>query len=124
MKPKTQKSIDNKVALSPKLSSSGISIQKNAVAVILSGTDVESQYKESELCCVCHKFSPPNMRGRPYLKIVNLALCDKSEHLLHLSFCTTQFVLRINDICPAYTVTSTNFTPKCTYVIFSKVILQ
>ena len=62
MTPQTQKSVVNKGILSPKLFTSGISIQKNAVDVILSDSDDESQYIESELCCVRHTFSPPNLR--------------------------------------------------------------
>ena len=105
LKSKSQKStVNNKVALSPKPSTSGISLQRNVVEVIPSDTesDDESQYEESELCCVCHKFSPPNLKERPYLKIVNWASCEKCGHWVHLSFCTKQVVVRRKDIflCP------------------------
>ena len=68
VKSKSQKStVNNKVVLSSKPSTSGISLQRNVVEVIPSDTesDDESQYEESEFCCVCHKFSPPNLKERP-----------------------------------------------------------
>ena len=105
VKSKSQNStVNNKVALSPKPSTSRISLHRNVVEVIPSDTESynESQYEESELCCVCHKFSPPNLKERPYLKIVNWASCEKCGHWAHLSFCTKQVVVRRNDIflCP------------------------
>ena len=80
LKSKSQKStVNNKIAISPKPSTSGIPIQRHVVEVIPSETesDDERQYEESELCCLCHTFSPPNLKERPYLKIVNWASCEK-----------------------------------------------
>ena len=80
MKSKSQKStVNHKVALSQKPYTSGISLQRNVVEVIPSDTesDNESQNEESELCCVCHKFSHPNLKEQPYLKIVNWVSCEK-----------------------------------------------
>ena len=52
---------------------------------------------DSDLCCVCHKFSPPNLNDRPYLKIVSWAQCTTCNHWVHLSFCHRQTVVRRGD---------------------------
>ena len=51
---------------------------------------------ESDNCCVCKRFSPPNLADLPYLKIVSWAQCDKCGHWVHLSFCTSVRVVRKN----------------------------
>lgn len=65
-------------------------------------SDTEHAYDESQDCCVCKQFSPPNLNLRPYLKLVSWADCDRCGHWVHLGFCTKQYVVRLNDTfyCP------------------------
>ena len=49
---------------------------------------------DSDICCVCHKFSPPNLNDRPYLKIVSWAQCTTCNHWVYLSFCHRQTIVR------------------------------
>ncbi|MES9884138.1 MAG: hypothetical protein ABW185_25105 [Sedimenticola sp.] len=82
--------------LSQQPSTSGITSNNQRLAED-SDMDIDDPIPESDLCCVCKKFSPPNLNSRPYLKIVNWANCDKCGHWVHLSFCTPQSVIRRND---------------------------
>lgn len=92
-------------AKSPQPSTSGISasrpIQQADKSKTYDSSDDEISDDESEVCCVCKKFSPPT-DNKPYIKIVNWAFCDKCHHCVHLSFCHEKRVLRRGDtfLCP------------------------
>ncbi|KAH3892979.1 hypothetical protein DPMN_017116 [Dreissena polymorpha] len=68
----------------------------------LSESDECSDVEDTEVCCVCERFSPEGLNDRPHLKIVNWGQCDKCGHWVHLSFCHEKAVLRRGDtfICP------------------------
>ena len=57
-------------------------------------SDDEIVTREEDNCCVCKKYSPPNLHTLPYLKIVNWAQCDQCNHWVHLGFCTNVKVVR------------------------------
>ena len=83
-------------------STSGFNNNKNTNAQPEYEMDSESDMdtddiSDSDLCCVCNKFSPPNLNNRPYLKTVSWAQCSKCDHSVHLSFCHTQNVVRRRD---------------------------
>ncbi|KAH3881805.1 hypothetical protein DPMN_005732 [Dreissena polymorpha] len=68
----------------------------------LSESDEWSDVEDTEVCCVCERFSPEGLNDRPNLKIVSWGQCDKCGHWVHLSFCHEKAVLRRGDtfICP------------------------
>ncbi len=49
---------------------------------------------EDEVCCICHKFSPPQLRNCVSLVIVKWAQCDIRNHWTHLGFCSNVRVVR------------------------------
>lgn len=103
--PKSKKTIPINHTTCPKPSTSGILSKRQPKVVITysdSETDMKVEYNESTDCCVCRKFSPPNLNDRPHLKIVTWVDCDKCGHWVHLTFCTTQRVIRRGDtfLCP------------------------
>jgi hypothetical protein len=57
----------------------------------------ESEIEESELCCVCKKFTPEELRKRISLVFAKWAQCDRCSHWVHLVYCTTQRVIRRGD---------------------------
>lgn len=89
----TRENIDS---LNPRPSTSGLNIN------IHDESDTESMNDDTEVCCVCGRFYPPNDNKRPYLKIVTWAYCDKCTHCVHLAFCHTKTVVRRGDtfLCP------------------------
>ena len=73
----------------PVPSTSGLNIISDKTDNVLtsdSEMDTDVVCDESEVCCVCKSFSPPNLNDRPYLKIVNWGHCDKCGHWVHLLF--------------------------------------
>ena len=57
----------------------------------------ESEIEESELCCVCKKFTPEELRKSISLVFAKWAQCDRCSHWVHLVYCTTQRVIRRGD---------------------------
>ena len=84
----------------PVPSTSGLNIINDKTENVLtsdSEMDTDIEHDECGVCCVCKRFSPPNLNDRPYLKTVNWGHCDKCGHWVHLTFCSKQKVLRRND---------------------------
>ena len=78
---------------SPMPSTSGINvIRPESYTSDDSESDMETE--NSEVCCVCGCFYPPNTSARPYLKIIKWAQCDACGHWVHLAFCDKKNVLR------------------------------
>lgn len=84
----------------PLPSTSGINKQKKqnkSALPVDHSSDTESDMDESELCCVCGRFSPPNLDTRPHIKIISWGQCDLCGHWVHLSFCHKKNVVRRGD---------------------------
>ena len=67
-------------------------------------SDTDKSDNDSDLCCVCKKYSPPGLHEQLYSKIVLVkwAQCDKCSHWTHLRFCCKPNVVRRSEtfLCP------------------------
>lgn len=83
---------------SPKPSTSGLNRNKTSVnlpvPIAESDTEDDDIVDETEVCCICKRLSPPDLKKLPMLKIVNWAQCDTCGHWTHLAFCTQVRVVR------------------------------
>ena len=57
----------------------------------------ESEIEESELCCVCKRITPEELRKSISLVFAKWTQCDRCSHWVHLVYCTTQRVIRMGD---------------------------
>ena len=111
-KPKTVKSKINKrkeasSSDSQKPSGSGCSKSKfakkqNVPSVQDDDSDEDIEVDDSEKCCVCKLFSPPDLSKCAFIKIVSWGQCDQCSHWVHLSFCSKVKALRRDSdfLCP------------------------
>ncbi|MES9882742.1 MAG: hypothetical protein ABW185_17890 [Sedimenticola sp.] len=78
-------------------------VNKNVVT--LSDSDLES-IPDTDVCCVCGKFSPDAIRNLPYVEFMSWAECDFSSctHWVHLKYCCPVRSLRRHDqfFCPCH----------------------
>ncbi|XP_053372904.1 uncharacterized protein LOC123565518 [Mercenaria mercenaria] len=88
----------------PKPSTSGTHISKPVTEIDkeVSDTEFEEEIPEEELCCICKKWSPPNLADHPGIKLINWAYCDRCTHCVHLAFCSSVRVVRRHTsfLCP------------------------
>ena len=65
-------------------------------------SDSEIDIAESEKCCVCHRWEPPDLKDCIYVGLVNWGECNFCQHWTHLKFCTDVRVLRRDSVfrCP------------------------
>ena len=63
---------------------------------------------ESDCCCMCKSFYPPQKKQLDHIFIVNWGQCSHCSHWTHLSFCSPVRVLRRHSIflCPHCDVTN------------------
>lgn len=61
-----------------------------------------SSIPEEDKCCVCHQFTPQEVRQSVSLIFTKWAQCDLCEHWVHLIYCTETRVVRRGDsfLCP------------------------
>ena len=96
--------IQNNTISQPQSGTSGISLEplqkkskKNDQKRIteLESEDSEAiEIDETEKCIVCKEFTPKDIDKKPFLTIVTLACCDNCQGWVHLSFSTTERVIR------------------------------
>ena len=81
-------------------STSGIS--KTHVSPEEVSDESDSEMHESEKCCVCGKFYPPERSNLSFIAIVNWGKCSECSHWTHLAFCTKIRSVRRHSIflCP------------------------
>ena len=108
---KKEKCVDTKQKktnhdLSPKPGPSGLQVIYISDSDDESLYDHESQMSESDLCCVCNKFYPEQLRQCGDLTIAKWGQCDYNGclHWVHLRFCCEVRVLRTHHIfyCPCH----------------------
>lgn len=87
---------------SPKPSTSGTRTSREPAIDPDSDSEYEEVTAEEDLCCVCKKWSPPNLNNHPGIKLVTWAYCDSCSHCVHLLFCTAVRVVRRHStfLCP------------------------
>ena len=88
-----------------KQSTSGTSKKGGPIEIMEDTDDSQSQdddVKPEELCCVCGKWQPEELRGVVGLVITKWGQCDACLHWTHLAFCTPVRVIRLHDVflCP------------------------
>ena len=68
----------------------------------VSDDEVSQDDDESDLCCVCKGFAPPNTTNLPGLFILKWAQCDRCSHWTHVGYCTKVHVVRRHTdfLCP------------------------
>jgi hypothetical protein len=86
-------SCNKRVPFSPRPSTSGLNVAPHDD----DDDNDESQLSDSDLCCVCGRYSPADLSKRPYLKLVTWGQCDICGHWVHLSFCDKKSVIRKGD---------------------------
>lgn len=69
---------------------SGINNINNSVEL----DENDEEIPEKEKCCICHKFEPESLKKKPYITLVNWAMCSNCTHWVHLSFCVLERVVR------------------------------
>ena len=73
--------------IQPSSAVAGPSGLNNTRNVVIPSQDTDSN-DDSGVCCVCNKWSPPNLHQHPILVIVSWARCTACGHWVHLTFCT------------------------------------
>ena len=72
-------------------------------------SDTEDDHvEESDCCCICKSYYPPQKKNLDHIVIVNWGQCSNCSHWTHLSFCSPVRVLRRHSIflCPHCDVTN------------------
>ena len=62
----------------------------------------QSEYSDSELCCVCKKYMPEKINLAFVLEFANWGQCDRCQHWTNLKYCSSVRCLRRGDnfLCP------------------------
>lgn len=89
----------------PKASTSGTNNRGGPISLCSPARSEEStvdSIADEDLCCLCKKYEPEQLREYPGLVIVKWGKCDFCEHWTHLTFCSDVRVLRRGSIfrCP------------------------
>ena len=84
------------IAASPQPGPSGYHVSSS------SEEEIEEEVREEELCCVCKRFQPKELKDAASLFFIEWAQCATCNHWTHLIYCSNvQFVRREDTfLCP------------------------
>jgi hypothetical protein len=100
-KPTKKAKSSKNIPMSPKPSTSGLQKKIEGPGIpVDSDSDSSMSDSDADKCCVCGKSTPPRLHD--YIKIIGWASCDSCGHWVHLTYCTTEHVVRRHTqfLCP------------------------
>ncbi|XP_041376339.1 uncharacterized protein LOC121388791 isoform X2 [Gigantopelta aegis] len=75
----------------------GPSTYNNPDSYSPSSDNSDIDIEESEKCCVCHMFTPTQVRQSISVVFTKWVQCDGCPHWVHLGYCTKERVIRLGD---------------------------
>ncbi|KAH3810214.1 hypothetical protein DPMN_138603 [Dreissena polymorpha] len=93
--PKSKEPNNQTTCKSPMATTSGLQINRVNQHGKGAKPETDGDHKDqSDLCCVCGRSSPPQLKDIHTLVIIKWGQCEKCQHWVHLTYCCDVRVLR------------------------------